>query len=73
MQTAPPPTHVHSGMESMIRSQKEAIAELEGKIQANLDEITKARLDILFVCFVLPASSVTCTLYMHSSQKMIVA
>ncbi len=34
------PAH-YSGMETMIRSQREAIAELEAKVQANMDEITK--------------------------------
>ena len=31
-----------SGMENKIRSQKDIIAELEAKIEANLGEITKA-------------------------------
>ena len=30
-----------SGMEQMIKSQKESIAELEAKIAANMDEIKK--------------------------------
>ncbi len=30
-----------SGMEQLIKSQKDAITELEGKIQANLEEIKK--------------------------------
>ena len=31
----------HRGMETMIRSQKEVIADLEARIQANTEEISK--------------------------------
>ena len=37
-----------SGMEQLIKSQKDAITELEGKIQANLEEIKKVATNILF-------------------------
>ena len=33
-----------SGMESMIKRQKDNIAELEARIQSNLDEIAKVRM-----------------------------
>ena len=36
-------SHTHSGMEQLIKSQKEGIKELEAKIQANMEEIKKVR------------------------------
>lgn len=54
----------HRGMETMIRSQKEVIADLEARIQANTEEISK-----VYSCTHSSGSRIVCT--HHAGLNMI--